>query len=428
MERVDRLRRGFFSSHLSRFGWQISLTLFCLAFAILVVALLAARIHSIDLSSLLLGVALAALCVVLLFLFRFLHLAKKQHDEADSALDTTETSLLESEERFRQMADNIQEIFWMIDADTKKILYVNAAYETITGRARGALQQNPFSYEEVIHPEDRMRVLLKLDEATHTGNFDERFRIVMPTGDSRWAWARGFPVQDAKGRIRRLVGTTLDITTQKHTEEEVARNLALAESAWSEADAMRKATLALTQDLRMDNVQDTLLQSLRNLVPYESAQILLHESDSRLYVARQAPRPASTKQVTKYPLTLDADELPLVQKVLVNQCGVFVADTKLEQEWRTIKGSGQSRTWLGVPLVASHQTLGLLSLGHSAPGTFTQEHLRLAESLAIPAAAAIQNARLYECAKICGTELEKQSSDLQEAQSALQLFQRGRPS
>jgi len=43
---------------------------------------------------------------------------------------------------------------------------------------------------------------------------------------------------------------------------------------------MRKATLALTQDLRMDNVLDTLLQSLLELVPYESAQILLQESDS----------------------------------------------------------------------------------------------------------------------------------------------------
>jgi len=108
MERVDRLRRGFFSNQLSKFGWRISLTLFCLASAILVVALLAARIHSLDLSSLLLGVALATLCVVLLFLFRFLHLANEQHEQADSALDTTETSLLESEERFRQMAENIQ--------------------------------------------------------------------------------------------------------------------------------------------------------------------------------------------------------------------------------------------------------------------------------------------------------------------------------
>ena len=191
---------------------------------------------------------------------------------------------------------------------------------------------------------------------------------------------------------------------------------------------MRKATLALTQDLRMDNVLDTLLQSLLELVPYESAQILLHESDARLFLAREAPRPDPTKQMTKYPLTLDASELPLVQKVLLNQCGVVLADTKQEEEWRTIKGSGQPRSWLGVPLIASRQTLGLLSLGHSAPGTFTQEHLRLAKLLAIPAAAAIQNARLYECAKIYGAELEKRTSDLEEVQSALQRFQRGRPS
>jgi PAS domain S-box-containing protein len=428
MERVDRLRRGFLSNQLSKFGSRISLTLFCLALAILVVALLAARIHSVDFSSLLLGVALATLCVVLLFLFRFLHLANEQHQQADSALDTTETSLLESEERFRQMADNIQEIFWMIDAETRKTLYVNPAYETITGRTREALKEDPLSYEEIIHSEDRVQVLLKLAEATRTGDFDQRFRIVVPSGEARWVWVRGFPVRDAKGRIRRLVGTALDITTQKQAEEDVARNLALAESAWSEADAMRKATLALTQDLRMDNVLDTLLQSLLELVPYESAQILLQESDARLFLAREAPRHDPTKQVTKYPLILDATDLPLVQKVLLNQSSILLMDTKQEEEWRTIKGSGQPRSWLGVPLIASHQTLGLLSLGHSTPGTFTQEHLRLAKLLAIPAAAAIQNARLYECAKIYGTELEKQSSDLQEAQSALQRFQRGRPS
>ncbi len=111
-----------------------------------------------------------------------------------------------------------------------------------------------------------------------------------------------------------------------------------------------------------------------------------------------------------------------------SQSGILLSDTKQEQEWRTIKGSGPLRSWLCVPLIASHQTLGLLSLGHSTPGSFTQEHLRLAKSLAIPAAAAIQNARLYECAKIYGTELEKRTSDLQETQSALRRFQSGRPS
>ena len=428
MERVDRPRREFLSSHTSKVGWRISATLFCLAFVIFVVALSAAKLHNFDLSSLFLGVALAALCAVVFFLSRFMSEARKQESQATSALDTTEASLLESEKRFRQMADNIQEIFWMIDAETRKTLYVNPAYETITGRSPETLKEDPLSYEEVIHAEDRVQVLLKLEEATQTGDFDERFRIVVPNGEVRWVLVRGFPVRDDKGRIRRLVGTALDITTQKHSEEEVARNLSLAESAWSEADAMRKATLALTQDLRMDNVLDTLLQSLLELVPYESAQILLLESDSRLFVAREAPRPDVSKQGVKYPLTLDAAEFPVIRRVLGSQSGILLSDTKQEEEWSPLKGCGPLRSWLCVPLVASRQTLGLFSLGHSAPDSFTHEHLRLAKSLAIPAAAAIQNARLYECAKIYGAELEQRTSDLQQAQEALQRFQSGRPS
>src|SRR5712692_1407036 len=111
MEQVNRLRREVPSSHTSKFGWRISATLFCLALVILVVTLLATRLHGIDLSSMLLGIALATFCVVLFFFSRFLLMAREQHRQAARALDTTETSLLESEDRFRQMADNIQEIF-----------------------------------------------------------------------------------------------------------------------------------------------------------------------------------------------------------------------------------------------------------------------------------------------------------------------------
>lgn len=67
----------------------------------------------------------------------------------------------ESEQRYRQMAGHIQEIFWMLDAESKKAIEVNEAYETITGRSRRSLMENPLSYEEVIHPEDRPHVLAK---------------------------------------------------------------------------------------------------------------------------------------------------------------------------------------------------------------------------------------------------------------------------
>jgi PAS domain S-box-containing protein len=72
-----------------------------------------------------------------------------------------------------------------------------------------------------------------------------------------------------------------------------------------------------------------------------------------------------------------------------------------------------------VPLFASDEYQGFLSVGHSNPDRFTQEHLRRAQLLAIPAAAAIQNARLYARAEIYGEELEKRIADLHQAETAL---------
>jgi hypothetical protein len=101
-----------------------------------------------------------------------------------------------------------------------------------------------------------------LGEATQTGHFDEKFRIVRADGEVRWVTVHGFPARDDAGRIYRLVGTAQDITALKEAEEKIAKHLAAAESARAESDALCKATLALTAGLRMDFVLDTLLESL----------------------------------------------------------------------------------------------------------------------------------------------------------------------
>lgn len=328
-------------------------------------------------------------------------------------------SLLESEERFQQMARNIQEIFWMIDADTKRALFVNQAYETITGRSCDSLRDSPSSYEELIHPDDRIRVLTKLDEATRNGQFNERFRIVRPRNEVRWVWVRGFPVRDAGGKIRRLVGTALEITAQKEAEEQVATNLALAKSAWAEAEALRKATLSLTQDLRMDFVMDALLRSVADLVPYTCARVLVPEGGPHWLALGEKLYPEPANKSFRPPLTLIADKSPFLQRISIEQKSVLIADTIREEGWQTFKGHKQFRSWLCVPLVASGEFLGFLSVGHTQPCLYTQEHLRRAELLAIPASAAIQNARLYETARIYGSELEKRLVDLKQAEAAL---------
>jgi PAS domain S-box-containing protein len=315
-------------------------------------------------------------------------------------------SLLESEERFQQMANNIQEIFWMIDAETKAALFVNPAYETITGRSCESLHENPTSYEELIHAEDRVHVLSKLDGATRSGHFNERFRIVCAQGEVRWVWVRGFPVRDAEGKIRRLVGTALEITAQKQAEEE--------------AEALRKATLSLTQDLRMDFIMETLLRSLAELVPYTCARVLVPEGGPHMLALGERTCPEQPKkQGPRAPLTFVAEESTFFHRILTGQKSVLISDTNTEEKWHTFKGHKQLRSWLSAPLVASGEYLGCLSVGHTQPNLYTQDHLRRAELLAIPAAAAIQNARLYETACIYGETLESRLAQLKRTETAL---------
>jgi PAS domain S-box-containing protein len=331
----------------------------------------------------------------------------------------TEAALRESEERFQQMANHIREVYWMIDAKTKHAVYVNPAYETITGRSIAALREDPLSYQEALHPEDRVRILTRLEEAARTGEFDEEFRIIRPNLSVRWVSARGVAVKDSAGAAQRLVGIVQDISARKSAEVQMAKNLSSAEAARAEADAFRKTTLALTQNLKMNCVLDSLLESLLQLVPCGSARVLLVESDANLFVARERQLPGSKTQNPEFPSTLDAKMNRFLMRVLTTKNSLLVPDTTFESDWSSFVGSEHMRSWLCVPLVASQRVLGLLSLGDTCAHFFTAEHLRLTKSLAIPAAVAIQNARLYERAEIYSFELEQRLADLKSTERAL---------
>lgn len=192
--------------------------------------------------------------------------------------DQARTVFEKGEQDFQQMADSIQEIFWVADARTMRLTFVNAAFEAITGRSRQSLLDGPSLWEDLVFPDDRIRLLTSFQTAARTGSFDEQFRIVKPDGEVRWVWVRGFPHRDRHGFLTRFGGTALDVTALKRAEDQVAANLAMATSACSEAEALRKATLALTGDLHMDCVLDALLGSLAELVPYACARVLAPES------------------------------------------------------------------------------------------------------------------------------------------------------
>jgi PAS domain S-box-containing protein len=326
-----------------------------------------------------------------------------------------ELSLRHSEERFQQMANNIAEIFWRMDARTQEVTYVNPAYTTITGHSVATLRDNPSAYQELIHPEDRIRILSRIQDLASSGTLDEEFRFIRADGEVRWAWAKGVPVP-TDGEIRWLVGTAQDITSRKQAEMKIVEQLDAVEAARAEAEGLRKSTLALSQNLAMDSVLDTLLQCISELVPFDRATVLFVEDGFELMVAREAPR-IVPKRIG---LTFRASENTFLERVLFEKRATLVSDVAKQGDWRDAPPLDHLQSWLGIPLVAAGHVLGILSLGSSTPCILKSEHLRLAKSLAIPAAVAIQNARVHERAEIYAAELEVRLRQLRETEEALE--------
>jgi PAS domain S-box-containing protein len=124
----------------------------------------------------------------------------------------------ESEERFRQISEAIQDFVWLSDTRFRRYLFANEAYERIWGRSRADLYADPGALFSGVHSEDRDRVRHAFANL-QTGPHDIEFRVERPTGDVRWVWSRAFPIQDARGDVYRIAGIVEDITDQKSANE-----------------------------------------------------------------------------------------------------------------------------------------------------------------------------------------------------------------
>jgi PAS domain S-box-containing protein len=139
--------------------------------------------------------------------------------------------LRESEERFRQLAENIDQMFFICSADCKQIHYVSPNYETVWGETRDAVYADASHWLRAIHPEDRDGVTTALARVLEQGRFECEYRILRRDGGIRWIYSRGFPVRDKNGNPYRLVGIADDVSDRKRAANELAAAKAAAEDA-----------------------------------------------------------------------------------------------------------------------------------------------------------------------------------------------------
>jgi PAS domain S-box-containing protein len=130
-----------------------------------------------------------------------------------------ERSVRESQERFRQLAEHIREVFWMTDATKQHMLYISSGYEEIWGRSCESLYASPQSWLDAIHPDDRARVLDAVTHKQAAGTYNEQYRILRSDGAIRWICDRAFPIRNSSGIVYRIVGFAEDITDHKRVQE-----------------------------------------------------------------------------------------------------------------------------------------------------------------------------------------------------------------
>ncbi|MEI6235170.1 MAG: response regulator [Planctomycetota bacterium] len=136
----------------------------------------------------------------------------------------SETKLRTSEERFRQLAENIDEVFWISDPANTHVLYVSPAYEKVWGRTCESIYKNPREWFQAIHPEDREQVQKWTTQKLENVSTTVTYRIIRPDNSIRWISDRAFVLRNASGQAYRIVGTASDITETKNLEEHARKS------------------------------------------------------------------------------------------------------------------------------------------------------------------------------------------------------------
>jgi PAS domain S-box-containing protein len=153
--------------------------------------------------------------------------AEVERQQFEESLRASQAALAESDERFRQMAETIRDVFWLYDLSQRKLLYISPAFEAVWGVPPDQLYENPQRWLEWIHEDDRAVADSMPVPPSRPGKvFDETYRIRRADGSVAWLHDRRYAVFGASGQCQRLVGVCADITKRREAEELLEQQVA----------------------------------------------------------------------------------------------------------------------------------------------------------------------------------------------------------
>lgn len=311
----------------------------------------------------------------------------------------TETALQDTKQRFIQLAETVEDVFWIAHLQRYQVIYVSPAYERIWGRSCESLYANPQSWFESIYPEDAKQVEAVLFAHAQDSRFDVEYRVLRPDGSLRWVRDRGFPILDHNGAIHQMAGIAQDITDRKEAEVRLRnRNLRL--------NLLYETTRDLLSSDQPLDLIDTLFQKLKNTLDLDLYFNYLVDAD------RQQMHLTSYGGITPAQAA-DIEWLDFGQALCgssaAQRCQIVRFNLHESDDPRaTLVRSLGIRAYAAQPLIAHGHLFGTLSFGSRSRTQFTPAETELMQALCDQMAIAMERAQLT-------TSLQQQTEQLRQA-------------
>ncbi len=324
-----------------------------------------------------------------------------------------EEALLGSEARFRELAENVEDVFYSQDFASGRFLYISPAYEALWQRSLTSLQTEPDSYRDAIHPDDRPAEAAARKRQASGAMSDLEYRIVRPDGETRWIRDHAYPVLNAAGTVERIVGTARDITDGKLADLELARtNRAL--------QMLSRSNEALT---RRDDEAELLLQVCRLAVEvgaYRMAWVGYAQDDETLSILPMAHAGHEDGYLSIVKLTWDAEQL--TGRGPAGQCirsGQATLSEDIKQGANQFYWSDEAlqhgyRSAVFLPLRDASRSFGLLGLYSGMVEKVGADEIKLLQDMADNLAFGIGNLRARRERKQAQEEILRLNADLEE--------------
>jgi len=295
-----------------------------------------------------------------------------------------ETALRRSEERFRLLAENAQDIIYRLDfTPDPEFTYISPAVKTITGYEPAELHSDRDFVNNWVHPEDRILVDQIVSQAGFQDGMTLTMRLQHKNGNYIWMEIRNTLILDDDGKLSVLEGIARDITGRKEAELEIKSHSARAE-------ALARIASRLNAHLSLQAVLDEICQETVRALNVRSANVVLNHKNQQSTACNggtweQCEQCLPITFALMNGLTLNGEPQILSRAQL---CQITAEETPVPEELKVLAIA---------PLIRDRELLGMITLCSYGDGLqFSDDDLKLLKGIADQASQAVSNTRLYE--------------------------------